>query len=223
PRHAAGLEAVEGVDRDAQQRLAAEQLAGGRGDVRTDDRGCDRRPGGDAGDEVGHHQGRQVVEADVAQRRPEQGDGGAHRTGAQLGQGAVQREPQCGAPAVDGGVGVGCRPGYRWVGDGGGDVGSPPDFFGRPWARSPVIGSTEFAWYERGVYERVLVCFGDSNTHGSPPWSGEPAPRYGPDVRGPGVLAAALGPSWRLHEEGLPGRTTVHPDPVEGGHLSGLA
>jgi len=73
------------------------------------------------------------------------------------------------------------------------------------------------------VDEQVLVCFGDSNTHGSPPWSGEPAPRYGPDVRWPGVLAAALGPSWRVHEEGLPGRTTVHPDPVEGGHLSGLA
>ena len=71
--------------------------------------------------------------------------------------------------------------------------------------------------------EQVLVCFGDSNTHGSPPWSGEPAPRYGPDVRWPGVLAAALGPSWRVHEEGLPGRTTVHPDQVEGGHLSGLA
>jgi lysophospholipase L1-like esterase len=69
--------------------------------------------------------------------------------------------------------------------------------------------------------ERVLVCFGDSNTHGSPPRVGEP--RYGPDVRWPGVLAAALGPSWRVHEEGLPGRTTVHPDPVEGGHLSGLA
>lgn len=67
----------------------------------------------------------------------------------------------------------------------------------------------------------MLVCFGDSNTHGSPPRAG--APRHGPDVRWPGVLAAALGPSWRVHEEGLPGRTTVHPDPVEGGHLSGLA
>jgi lysophospholipase L1-like esterase len=71
--------------------------------------------------------------------------------------------------------------------------------------------------------ERVLVCFGDSNTHGSPPWSDPPAPRYGPDVRWPGALGAALGPSWRVYEEGLPGRTTVHPDPVEGGHLSGLA
>ena len=48
--------------------------------------------------------------------------------------------------------------------------------------------------------ERVIVCFGDSNTHGSPPWTGEPRPRYGPDVRWPGVLAAALGPSWRVCE-----------------------
>ena len=69
--------------------------------------------------------------------------------------------------------------------------------------------------------QRVLVCFGDSNTHGSPPRAGDP--RYGPGVRWPGVLAAALGPAWRVYEEGLPGRTTVHPDPVEGGHLSGLA
>ena len=72
--------------------------------------------------------------------------------------------------------------------------------------------------------ERVLVCFGDSNTHGSPPSSGvEAVPRYGPDVRWPGVLATALGSGWRVHEEGLPGRTTVHPDPIEGAHLSGLA
>jgi lysophospholipase L1-like esterase len=74
------------------------------------------------------------------------------------------------------------------------------------------------------VAERVLVCFGDSNTHGSPPSSGvEAVPRYGPDVRWPGVLATALGSGWRVHEEGLPGRTTVHPDPIEGAHLSGLA
>lgn len=72
--------------------------------------------------------------------------------------------------------------------------------------------------------QRVLVCFGDSNTHGSPPSTGAaPVPRHGPDVRWPGVLAAALGPGWRVHEEGLPGRTTLHPDPIEGGHLSGLA
>jgi lysophospholipase L1-like esterase len=72
--------------------------------------------------------------------------------------------------------------------------------------------------------ERVLVCFGDSNTHGSPPATATDGfRRYGPEVRWTGILAAALGPSWRVHEEGLPGRTTVHPDPIEGGHLSGLA
>ena len=77
---------------------------------------------------------------------------------------------------------------------------------------------------EDAVDERVLVCFGDSNTHGTPPWIGEdPPPRFGPDVRWPGRLATALGPGWRVHEEGLPGRTTVHADPVEGEHLSGLA
>jgi lysophospholipase L1-like esterase len=74
------------------------------------------------------------------------------------------------------------------------------------------------------VNERVLVCFGDSNTHGSPPWAGtDSRPRFGPDVRWPGVLATALGTGWRVHEEGLPGRTTVHPDPIEGAHLNGLA
>lgn len=77
---------------------------------------------------------------------------------------------------------------------------------------------------EDGVDERVLVCFGDSNTHGSPPSAGSDRPRrYGRDVRWPGVLAAALGPEWRVYEEGLPGRTTVHPDPIDGAHLSGLA
>jgi lysophospholipase L1-like esterase len=72
--------------------------------------------------------------------------------------------------------------------------------------------------------ERVLVCFGDSNTYGYPPvTTSDGVPRYGRDVRWTGLLAAALGPSWRVQEEGLPGRTTVHPDLVEGPHLSGLA
>jgi lysophospholipase L1-like esterase len=37
------------------------------------------------------------------------------------------------------------------------------------------------------------------------------------------VLAAELGAGWRVVEEGLPGRTTVHPDPVSGVHKNGLA
>ena len=36
-------------------------------------------------------------------------------------------------------------------------------------------------------------------------------------------MAASLGPGWRVVEEGLPGRTTVHPDPVMGAHMNGLA
>jgi lysophospholipase L1-like esterase len=71
------------------------------------------------------------------------------------------------------------------------------------------------------VDERVLVCFGDSNTHGSVPSAGPGGGRFGPGERWTRRLAATLGPAWRVHEEGLPGRTTVHRDPVEGLHLSG--
>ena len=38
--------------------------------------------------------------------------------------------------------------------------------------------------------------------------------RFGPAERWPGVLAAELGAGWLVREEGLPGRTTVHPDPI---------
>ena len=34
-------------------------------------------------------------------------------------------------------------------------------------------------------------------------------------------MANALGDDWTLIEEGLPGRTTVHDDPIEGIHLNG--
>lgn len=65
---------------------------------------------------------------------------------------------------------------------------------------------------------------GDSNTHGTLPMAalGERR-RLGRRARWPGVAAEALGPGWHVIEEGLPGRTTVHPDPVEGAHLEGLA
>ncbi len=71
---------------------------------------------------------------------------------------------------------------------------------------------------------RTLLCYGDSNTHGTMPMAQlEDLGRFAPDVRWPGVLAAELGPGWRVIEEGHPGRTTVHPDPVSGVHKNGLA
>jgi lysophospholipase L1-like esterase len=47
--------------------------------------------------------------------------------------------------------------------------------------------------------------------------------RYSADIRWPGVAAARLGGSFRIIEEGLPGRTTVHDDPIEGASRNGKA
>lgn len=70
---------------------------------------------------------------------------------------------------------------------------------------------------------RTILCFGDSNTYGTP---GMPDPdawaRFGPSERWPGIVGATLGPGYSVIEEGLPGRTTVHDDPIEGTHKNGL-
>ncbi len=70
---------------------------------------------------------------------------------------------------------------------------------------------------------KTLVCFGDSNTYGTPPLKalGE-SRRYAMQERWPGILRAGLGEGWHVVEEGLPGRTTVHDDPIEGAHKNGL-
>ncbi len=74
------------------------------------------------------------------------------------------------------------------------------------------------------VAVRTVVCFGDSNSYGTPPMPDLDAwGRYAPEQRWPGVMAAGLGPGWRLVEEALPGRTTVHDDPIEGRDKNGLA
>lgn len=65
-----------------------------------------------------------------------------------------------------------------------------------------------------------VLCFGDSNTWGSATVP-RPDERYFADERWPGVAQADLGPQWRLIEEGLPGRTTVHDDPTEGAYMNG--
>ena len=61
---------------------------------------------------------------------------------------------------------------------------------------------------------RTVLCFGDSNTNGADPVSGG---RFPWSVRWPGVLQNLLGPSWRVIEEGLGGRTTVFDEPFSEG------
>lgn len=56
----------------------------------------------------------------------------------------------------------------------------------------------------------VIVCYGDSNTHGFDTATGG---RLGREARWPGVLAAALGDGYQVIEEGLNGRTTIWEDP----------
>ena len=52
---------------------------------------------------------------------------------------------------------------------------------------------------------RTLLCFGDSNTHGTPPITLPRVPaRHDSATRWPGVTLEALGPGWSLVEEGLP-------------------
>ncbi|MFA8386771.1 MAG: SGNH/GDSL hydrolase family protein [Pelagibaca sp.] len=69
----------------------------------------------------------------------------------------------------------------------------------------------------------VVLCYGDSNTHGTLPLEqlGKFA-RHAPGDRWPDVMAKALGADHQVISEGLPGRTTVHDDSVEGGMRNGL-
>lgn len=70
--------------------------------------------------------------------------------------------------------------------------------------------------------KRVL-CFGDSNTHGTVALSDlADRRRFDAETRWPEVMAAALGPGFRVVDEGHPGRTTVLDDPIEGAHKNGF-
>lgn len=69
---------------------------------------------------------------------------------------------------------------------------------------------------------RTLLCFGDSNTHGTMPMHELQAlGRFSRHHRWTTLLAEAL-PDWEVIPEGHPGRTTLHDDPVEGAHRNGL-
>ena len=56
----------------------------------------------------------------------------------------------------------------------------------------------------------TILCYGDSNTWGYIPGG---TGRHTWDVRWPGVLQNALGPTYHVVEEGLNGRTTILDDP----------
>ncbi len=69
---------------------------------------------------------------------------------------------------------------------------------------------------------KAILCYGDSNTWGSATRPGDDQ-RYAMSERWPGILQSELGSGWTVIAEGLPGRTSVHPDPVEGLWLDGSA
>ncbi|MBU2937418.1 MULTISPECIES: GDSL-type esterase/lipase family protein [Pacificibacter] len=69
----------------------------------------------------------------------------------------------------------------------------------------------------------VILCFGDSNTHGTCPMQGiRDVRRFPLHERWPGVAQAVLGDSAQLIEAGHPGRTTLFDNRTAGGNRSGL-
>ncbi len=69
---------------------------------------------------------------------------------------------------------------------------------------------------------KTILCFGDSNTYGTPPMKHlSDEGRFDKTTRWPMVMAGELGEAWEVIEAGLPGRTTVHDDPLEGAYRNG--
>jgi len=66
---------------------------------------------------------------------------------------------------------------------------------------------------------QTILCYGDSNTWGYTPGTGQ---RYPRSQRWPGVLQAVLGPGFFVIEEGLNSRTTVLDDPTRAPGKNGL-
>lgn len=71
---------------------------------------------------------------------------------------------------------------------------------------------------------KTVLCYGDSNTWGAAPMAHlDDRRRFDLKQRWPGIVRERLGAAWHVVEEGLPGRTTCHDDPVEGANRNGLA
>lgn len=70
---------------------------------------------------------------------------------------------------------------------------------------------------------QTIVCFGDSNTWGCPPYANiaQTPDRIPRERRWAHVMRRALPADTEVVEEGLSGRTTVFDDPIEGIHKNG--
>ena len=85
-----------------------------------------------------------------------------------------------------------------------------------------AIGIAQCGKKPKGPHMPDLLCFGDSNTHGTPPIVTRGLyQRYDAATRWPTLACARLGQGWQLAEEGLPGRTAQFDDPVMGAHMDG--
>ncbi|WP_223422832.1 SGNH/GDSL hydrolase family protein [Tateyamaria pelophila] len=73
------------------------------------------------------------------------------------------------------------------------------------------------------MQNRTVLCFGDSNTHGTIAMeTTTDRRRHAKADRWPSVMEAQLGAEWDVVAEGHPGRTSVFDDPIEGAHKNGL-
>ena len=69
----------------------------------------------------------------------------------------------------------------------------------------------------------TIVCFGDSNTWGCPPYANiaQTPDRIALERRWAQIMGRSLSQPAQIIEEGLSGRTTVFDDPIEGLHKNG--
>jgi len=71
---------------------------------------------------------------------------------------------------------------------------------------------------------RKLLIYGDSNSFGTAPMARIGiSPAHPKGSRWGEVLAGELANEWEVVIEGLPGRTTVHDDPIEGAYRNGAS
>ena len=70
--------------------------------------------------------------------------------------------------------------------------------------------------------ERTILCFGDSNTHGTIAMRRlDDRRRHSKKNRWPTIMGTALGEGFEIIPEGHPGRTSCFDDPIEGNYKSG--